>query len=43
MSHPLFQLLQSLEQAKIHFALSRHREDSILVTLTLIRENTDPS
>ena len=41
MSHPLFQLLQRLEDAKIHLTLSRNREDTVLVTLTLIRERVE--
>ncbi len=41
MSHPLYQLLQRLENAKIHFILSRHREDSVLVTLTLVGERVE--
>jgi hypothetical protein len=39
--HALFHLLQDLEQAKIHFTLSRHREDSILVSLTLVGERVE--
>ena len=39
--HPLFQLLRRLEDGKIHFTLSRHREDTILVTLTLIGERVE--
>lgn len=40
MSHPLYQLLEKLEAAKIHFTLSRHRE-SVLVTLTLVGERVE--
>ncbi len=41
MSHPLYALLTELEQAKIHFALSRHRPDSVLVSLTLVGERVE--
>ena len=36
MSHPLYDLLQRLEQAHVHFTVSRYRPDSVLVTLTLV-------
>ena len=35
---PLHELLSKLEAAKIHFALARHRPDTVLVTLTLVGE-----
>lgn len=41
MSHPLYQLLQRLEGAKIHFTLSRTREDTVLVSLTLVGERVE--
>ncbi len=41
MSHPLYQLLRRLEDAKIHFTLARHREDTVLVTLTLVGERVE--
>jgi len=41
MSHPLFDLLQQLESAKISFALGRHRPDSVLVTITLVGERVE--
>lgn len=41
MSHPLYQLLRRLEDAKIHFTLARHRKDTVLVTLTLVGERVD--
>jgi hypothetical protein len=41
MSHPLYKLLKHLEEAKIHFTLARHREDTILVTLTLVNERVE--
>jgi hypothetical protein len=41
MTHPLFDLLRKLESAKIHFTLGRHRDDTILVTLTLVGERVE--
>lgn len=41
MPHPLFDLLRHLEAARIHFTLARHRDDSILVTLTLVGERAE--
>ncbi len=41
MSHPLYPLLRKLEDAHIHFAVSRHREDTVLVTLTLVGERVE--
>ena len=41
MSHPLFDLLQRLESAGIHFTLGRHRDDTVLVTLTLMGERVE--
>jgi hypothetical protein len=41
MLHPLYRLLRSLEEARIHFTLARHREDTVLVTLTLVGERVE--
>jgi len=41
MSHPLYSLLRRLEDAKIHFTLGRYREDTVLVTLTLVGERVE--
>jgi hypothetical protein len=41
MSHPLFLLLAQLEAAHIHFTLSRHRADTVLVTLTVVGERIE--
>lgn len=41
MPHPLFDLLQQLEMAKIHFTLGRDRPDTILVSLTLVGERVE--
>lgn len=41
MPHPLFDLLKRLEKAKIHFTLGRDRDDTILVSLTLVGERVE--
>ena len=41
MTHSLYQLLERLEDAKIHFTLARYREDTVLVTLTLVGERVE--
>ncbi len=40
-SHPLFELLQRLDAGGHHYTLSRHRPDSILVTVTFVGERTE--
>ena len=41
MSHPLFSLLRRLENAHIHFTVGRHRDDTVLVTITLVGERVE--
>lgn len=41
MSHPLYSLLRKLEDGHIHFTLARHREDTVLVTITLVGERVE--
>jgi hypothetical protein len=41
MSHSLFSLLSELDAAKIHFTLSRHRTDTVLVAMTLVGERVE--
>ena len=41
MSHPLFELVSSLERSRIHFTLQRHRPDTILVTITFVGERVE--
>jgi hypothetical protein len=41
MPHPLFDLLRRLEAAKIHFTLGRYRDDTILVSMTLVGERVE--
>ena len=41
MEHPLFELLTKLDAARIHYALARHRPDSVMITLTLVGERVE--
>lgn len=41
MSHPLFELLSELENARIHFTLGRYRPDAVLVTLVVVGERIE--
>lgn len=41
MTHPLFYLLEQLEEAKISFTLGRCRPDTVLVSLTLVGERVE--
>ena len=41
MTHALYKLLQELETASIHFTVSRHRPDTVLVTMTLVGERVE--
>ena len=41
MSHPLYELLQKLEDAHIFFTLGRSRPDTIRVSLTIVGERTE--
>jgi hypothetical protein len=35
-SHPLFELLRMLEKTRHHFVLARERDDTVMVTVTLV-------
>jgi hypothetical protein len=41
MSHPLFALLTKLDDAKVAYALSRHRPDSVLVSITVVGQRIE--
>ncbi|HDR9799310.1 TPA: hypothetical protein QDC59_002902 [Burkholderia cenocepacia] len=36
MSHPLYKLLEKLDQKRLYYSLSRHRSDTILVSVTFV-------
>ncbi len=40
-AHPLYQLLRKLDLAKIHYSIARHREDSVMLTITLVGERIE--
>lgn len=40
-NQPLFALLRKLDAAKIHYTLGRYREETILVTMTLVGERVE--
>jgi len=41
MSHPLYKLLSRLDKARYHYTLSKHRPDTILVTVTFVGERVE--
>ena len=41
MEHSLYALLSKLEERRLHFTLSRHRPDSVLVTITLVGQRVE--
>ncbi|OXJ36014.1 hypothetical protein CFB82_12300 [Burkholderia sp. HI2714] len=36
MSHPLYKLLEKLDEKRLYYSLSRHRSDTILVSVTFV-------
>ncbi|GJD40318.1 hypothetical protein [Methylobacterium bullatum] len=41
MSHELYRVIRLLEREGIHYRLDRHRDDSILITATLVGERIE--
>lgn len=41
MSHPLYEVLQKLEAAHLHFLLGRFRPDSVTVIVTVVGERVE--
>lgn len=41
MSHPLYALLDKLDNARIRYSLSRHRSDSVLVSVTVVGQRIE--
>lgn len=41
MSHSLYDLLDKLDEAKIHYSLSRHRTGSVLVSVTVVGQRIE--
>jgi hypothetical protein len=40
-THPLFDLLRRLDAGRHHYSISRHREDSVMVTAKFVGERTE--
>jgi hypothetical protein len=41
MNHPLYELLSRLDQARYYYSLSRHRYDTVLITVTFVGERVE--
>lgn len=41
MTHPIFDLLTKLDSAHVAYALSRHRPDTILVSVTVVGQRIE--
>ena len=41
MSHELYRLIRLLERERVHFRLDRHRDDTIMITATLVGERIE--
>ena len=41
MNHPLFHLLMTLDVAGYHYVISRHRPDTVMITVTFINERVE--
>jgi hypothetical protein len=40
-NHPVYELLKRLDKQKIHYTLSRHREDTIMINISLVGERIE--
>jgi hypothetical protein len=41
MSHELYRVIRLLERESVHYRLDRHRDDTILITATLVGERIE--
>ncbi len=41
MSHPLFDLLSRLDEARYYYALARHRDETVRVTVSFVGERVE--
>jgi len=41
MSHELYRVIRLLEQEGVHYRLDRHRDDSVLITATLVGQRIE--
>ena len=40
-THPLYELLAQLDDARIHYSLSRNRLETVLVTITMVGQRVE--
>lgn len=41
MTHELYRVIRLLERERVHYRLDRHRDDSIMITATLVGERIE--
>jgi hypothetical protein len=41
MNHPLFDLLEKLDEARCHYTLSRDRDETVMVTVVFVGERVE--
>jgi hypothetical protein len=41
MAHPLYDLLQKLDEAHIHYTLGRNRDETVMVTVSFVGERAE--
>lgn len=41
MSHEIYRIIHLLEETKVHYRLDRHRDDSIMITATVVGERIE--
>ncbi len=41
MNHTLYDLLKKLDQSKFYYTISRHRKDTVMVTISFVGERTE--
>jgi len=41
LSHPLYQILRLLEEQRLWFRVDRHRDDSVMITVTIVGERLE--
>lgn len=41
MTHPLYQILRLLEEQELWFRVDRHRDDTVMITVTVVGERLE--
>ena len=41
MSHELYRMIRLLERERVHYRLDRHRDDSVMITATVVGERVE--